>query len=787
MKMDRIKATFTNELISDELSFKTIADAVQHIASADYTGADIFIPSGIHYIENPIVIQPSSLGNKRCSIHFHSDIGNPATLTGACPIRTEWKPFDENIYVADIGEGRKIDALYVNGNRQILARYPNYEPDAVLNGFCADAVSDDRAAKWKNPAGGYIRALHHAEWGSNSYIIDGKGPDGKLQYHWVGDNNRGNKMHAVKRMVENIFEELDSPGEWFYDKANGLLYFWPHNRATLADASIEVVTTETFFKLIGTQDNPVTNVSFENICFSKSHRTLFTGEYERPLRGDWGMVRMGAIFMENTERISIKHCSFCEMGGNAVTISGYNYNNHIDYCDFVDIGATGVLVFGKLSAVRDPSCYDNNVHKTTISDFMPGPKDNNYPREITVSNCYFYNIGVYEKQTAAVCMSISQDITVRRCTIHHTSRAGINIHDGTFGGHLIEGNDLFDTVTETADHGPINCWGRDRYWSVPQHDAMGYYGREKRPFALLDAVKTTTIRGNRVHGNYAFGIDIDDGASNYLIYNNLCIGIGIKLRDGFDRKVYNNMLIGANFEIHMSFAKNNDLLFTNVVVNRNVCNALCINEGATTFFTNNVYWNPGDKVTDLPPDDYNSLEADPMFADFQNNDFTLSQTSPALARGFINFPMKNDDFGRPDMPKPPLYSYVSTPDNSESFQYYDVLLSNITNEGLRSAAGLQDYNGVFIVKRDVLGLFCKLGLPIGTGDVIRSIGDVKISGIDDFIREFEMIPLNVPIQIGFYRSQKPHEITFIRDKEDFRPIAEEAIDAWKTQSPMLYD
>ena len=127
-------------------------------------------------------------------------------------------------------------------------------------------------------------------------------------------------------------------------------------------------------------------------------------------------------------------------------------------------------------------------------------------------------------------MSISSKVTVARNTVHHTSRAGINIHDGTFGGHIIENNDFFDCVTETADHGPINCWGRDRYWSVPQHDAMGYYGKEKRPFVLLDAVDTSIIRGNRVSANYAFGIDIDDGASNYDIYNNLCIGVGIKLR-----------------------------------------------------------------------------------------------------------------------------------------------------------------------------------------------------------------------------------------------------------------
>jgi len=36
----------------------------------------------------------------------------------------------------------------------------------------------------------------------------------------VGDNNRGSGLHATYRMVENLYEELDAAGEWFYRKIN---------------------------------------------------------------------------------------------------------------------------------------------------------------------------------------------------------------------------------------------------------------------------------------------------------------------------------------------------------------------------------------------------------------------------------------------------------------------------------------------------------------------------------------------------------------------------------------
>ena len=61
---------------------------------------------------------------------------------------------------------------------------------------------------------------------------------------------------------------------------------------------------------------------------------------------------------------------------------------------------------------------------------------------------------------------MAQGITVRHCSIYDVPRAGINIGDGCWGGHVIEFCDIFDTVKETGDHGSFNSWGRDRYWGL---------------------------------------------------------------------------------------------------------------------------------------------------------------------------------------------------------------------------------------------------------------------------------------------------------------------------------
>ena len=76
---------------------------------------------------------------------------------------------------------------------------------------------------------------------------------------------------------------------------------------------------------------------------------------------------------------------------------------------------------------------------------------------------------------------MSQAITVSHNSIYDTPRAGINISEGTWGGHILEFNDIFDTVKETGDHGSFNSWGRDRYWHPSYKTMESIVHRSQRP------------------------------------------------------------------------------------------------------------------------------------------------------------------------------------------------------------------------------------------------------------------------------------------------------------------
>jgi len=55
----------------------------------------------------------------------------------------------------------------------------------------------------------------------------------------------------------------------------------------------------------------------------------------------------------------------------------------------------------------------------------------------------------------------------------------------------------------------------------------------------LDAQKPNILRNNLFSCNHSWDIDLDDGSSNYQIYNNLCLNGGIKFREGFYSRGFN--------------------------------------------------------------------------------------------------------------------------------------------------------------------------------------------------------------------------------------------------------
>ena len=155
-------------------------------------------------------------------------------------------------------------------------------------------------------------------------------------------------------MVENVFEELDAPGEWYFDKKKSTLYVFPFEDTDVARAKIEVSALNHLFVIKGTKTNPVKNVRLSNIRLEHTNRT-FMEEYEPLLRSDWTIYRGAAVFMENTEHCQVVACELRNLGGNVIFASGYNRDVIIKGNHIYNSGASAVSFVGLPSAVRSPS------------------------------------------------------------------------------------------------------------------------------------------------------------------------------------------------------------------------------------------------------------------------------------------------------------------------------------------------------------------------------------------------------------------------------------------------
>ena len=529
------------------------------------TGAEdvvtLFFDPGVKRLDKPIVIKGAT----------HAVIAGKGPgrtiLSGARKVDAPFVRGDDGVWRAPLRTDGEVDLLFIDGRRMDMARFPNRERSEGIYGVwrlgdggrpdpAHDPLAPARTRRWKHPHGAYLHALHRSLWGDLHYVVKGVEPGGRLQLEGGWQNNRQTAPHPRYRFIENVREELDAPGEWFHDRERGTLEVIPFPGQRLEGATVEYASLATLLRI---EDSAGVTVS--NIVFSGTART-FMRNREPMFKSDWTLCREAAVEISRANGIQIADCDFTDLGGNAVVVNGRGENIAVTGSLFRGIGANGVVFAGLRGASRlaKTGYCAEDLSKT---DWTPGPASDDYPRDCLVEDCLFRDLGIDEKQTAGVSIFAALRVTVRNCTICRLPRAGINIGTGTFGGHVIEGCDVFDTVLETGDHGSFNSWGRERYWQ-PNLAEMERVVAQTPSRPRLDALETTLIRRNRWRCDHGWDIDLDDGSSYYLIEDNLCLAGGLKLREGYGRIVRGNYTMNNTLHPHCWPDGSHDIVTNNV-------------------------------------------------------------------------------------------------------------------------------------------------------------------------------------------------------------------------------
>jgi hypothetical protein len=232
--------------------------------------------------------------------------------------------------------------------------------------------------------------------------------------------------------------------------------------------------------------------------------------------------------------------------------------------------------------------------------------------------------------------------------------------------------------------------------------------------------------------DHGWDIDLDDGSSNYLIEDNLLLAGGIKLREGFNRIVRNNIMVNNTLHPHVWFANSADVFEHNIVMTG-------YQPILMSYWGKSIDLNLFATVAALERakgrgTDAHSAAGSARFAGPLQGNFAVAGDSPALSIGFRNFTM--DNFGvvspqlkmraqRPMMPEP-FADEGSGPEASR--ELLGMTIKSIETLGEQSATGLPSARGVLVLAVAQDSPADRAGLR--SGDVILRIVDEEFGDAD---------------------------------------------------------
>jgi hypothetical protein len=744
--------------------FKTLAAAQTAVRSHPSLGKKpltVAVAAGTYYLGKTLVFTPADSGSKDAPVTYRG-FGLP-TISGGVKLDLTWSVYKDKIMKATVpavsSTGMSFDMLFLNGQRQIMARYPNYDASKLTTPF--QGVANDyqsRPGKWTNQPTGpvYAHCMHTGDWGSQHYAMNGVS-GGKLDLNKPLCNGRASGANGAG-VVENVLDELDAPGEWYFDKTGGTLYFYPPQGIDLATALIEMAGLDIVVEFKGTATAPVKFVNLDGFRYNGSSRT-FAKCSEQVLKSDWIIYRGGALFMSGVEDNQITNSFFDALGGNALFVSGYARRVNVQTNKFVGIGASAILMMGVSTAVRNPGFgYTGGIAVGSL-DKTAGPKTDDYPALCTITDNLIHDIGYPQKQVAGIGLDMASEITISHNSVYNMPRAGINIGDGCWGGHLLEYNDVFDTVLETGDHGSFNSWGRDRFWD-PNVGTIDSRVASSPGLELLDAVKPVIMRNNRWRCDRGWDVDLDDGSSNYQITNNIFLAGGLKWREGYHRLGENNMFAEkARMSVHV-WPKNNDDVFTHNIFNH-------YDPANPEAWGKTVDYNLFTDAAALSTArgygvDKNSASGSPGYVDAAHGNYQLSASSPALALGIKSIPL--DSYGVVSLSlkaqaRTPSFAATATPANPDGGtrdptpgSWRGATVKNLVGLDERSATGMGADVGVLMVTVPADSQAGKDGFK--NYDVILQLAGQNVVTLDDLNRLYAAATAGQAVSIGIHRDQQ---------------------------------
>lgn len=566
---------------SEEKPFASMEEAKQAVQGLnDNMTGDIvvYFDDGEYLLDSTVAFNQEDSGSNGHKIIYKAKDAGKAVLTSGLQV-TGWEDAnDENrpgllAADADIDNTRQF---YVDGEMAVRAKgkikgemvrsgekttYTTYNGnhDAYTGFRCANTD----ILNWRNPDN--IEFIWDISWAHRispvKSITKLDDSNSFIEMEWdsfkTGQIAGGVQINRGPDYVENAYELLDEPGEWYFDGQEKKIYYMPKAGQDMSQTQAIIPSVENLITLEGSLDDSVSDISFEGFGFSYNTWLYPSAKgwpeqqanFAHDPREDFNMHAYSlapgaAIVTKMAKGITFDRCTFQNLGSAGINMLDGSVGNTVKNSVFKDISAGGVLVGGVSITEAHPlmpgDTIENHIKNKTPHDERLIVKDN------TISNNYFNGIGTEYKGSIAVVAGYTDGTVIRNNTIRDVAYSGISVGwgwgfwdqggrykpDGTPDNETPAAYPVFPLGDAAVSQNNVIDNNDISQCMMKLHDGAGIY--------TLGDMPGSSIKGNLIHDNVGWpgGIYLDEGSGGMTVDQNITYNVQVDLNHNVREHTY---------------------------------------------------------------------------------------------------------------------------------------------------------------------------------------------------------------------------------------------------------
>jgi hypothetical protein len=487
----------------------TLERAVALARKAAHEGHEdvaILLTDGVYRLSSPLQLTAEDSSVSGHPLVFSATQGAHPVLSGAIQIR-HWKEIDtaKNLWAAAIPSGTP-DArqLYVNGIRATRTR--GRLPVTLAMNSEGYTESTDTLSQWKQPTRiEFVYTGGNTNWSekeaSNGSWTEVRCPVASIaktnirmaEPCWKNSTERvmlpGNSrtanlvgpksVGAMPSYMENAFEMLGVPGQFYLDTVASMLYYVPRPGEDLNRADVELPVLETLLEMRGTVERPIHDIAFNGIQFSYA---TWLGP-----NGPDGFSEIQAGYQVTGPDGYSKQALCTLVPGGACPYAAwtreqanvqvhYGHNIVFERDTFTHLGAAGLDLGEGAQQSMVEGCVFTDISGNGLqlaSVDMPTASDEAFATGNRIENNLFENVGAEYRGGIGIVIGYARNTRVAHNQIDHIPYAAISIGWGGWPDkikmagqanrsthNVIESNLIRNFMLVLSDGGGIYTQGR---------------------------------------------------------------------------------------------------------------------------------------------------------------------------------------------------------------------------------------------------------------------------------------------------------------------------------------